>query len=86
MKVLIFKLKELQAKYSVSGKDLAAHLDVVPSVVSDWRSGKKSPSLQRVDEILDAILELGDQQRLEIAPLSLKDLVEWKTTKKIKSK
>ncbi len=82
MKVLIFKLKELQAKYDVSGKDLAARLGVVPSVVSDWRSGKKSPSLQRVDEILDAVLEIGNKERLEIDPLSLSELVEWRPNKK----
>ena len=85
MKVLIFKLKEVQAKYNVSGKDLAAQLGVVPSVVSDWRSGKKSPSLQRVDEILDAVLKLGDKERLEIDPLSLTELVEWRPNKNAKA-
>ena len=86
MKVLIFKLKELQAKYSVSGKALAAHLDVVPSVISDWRSGKKSPSLQRVDEILEAVLTLGDQERLKIDPLSLTELVEWRPDRSLEAK
>ena len=85
MKVLIFKLKEVQAKYSVSGKDLASHLGVVPSVVSDWRSGKKSPSLQRLDEILEAVLTLGNQERLRIDPLSLTELVEWRPNKDIEA-
>ena len=86
MKVLIFKLKELQAKYNVSGKALAAHLDVAPSVVSDWRSGKKSPNLQRVDEILEAILTIGDQERLRIDPLSLTELIEWRSDKSLETK
>ena len=76
--MIIFKLKELQSRYNITGKALAAQLGVVPSVVSDWRTGKKSPTLERAGEILEAIVAIGDQKRLEIDPPSLTDLAEWR--------
>ena len=84
--MIIFKLKEVQSRYNISGKDLAAQLGVVPSVVSDWRTGKKSPTLERAGEILEAILEIGDQERLKIDPLSLTDLAEWRPSKSLCAK
>ena len=79
--MIIFKLKEVQARYNILGKDLAAQLGVVPSVITDWRTGKKSPTLERAGEILEAILVIGDQERLRIDPLSLAELVEWRPSK-----
>ena len=79
--MIIFKLKEIQARYNISCKDLAAQLGVVPSVVSDWRTGKKSPTLEKAGKILEAILVIGDQDRLKIDPLSLTDLAEWRPGK-----
>lgn len=75
---LLFKLKEFQAKYDVTGKALAAHINISVSVISSWRSGKKSPSLDRVNEILDAIVEIGDKERLALDPPKLSDLLEWR--------
>ena len=81
--MIIFKLKELQSRYNITGRALAAQLGVVPSVVSDWRTGKKSPTLERAGEILEAIVAIGDQKRLEIDPPSLIELAEWRPDKNL---
>ena len=84
--MIIFKLKEVQARYNISGKALAAQLGITPSVVSDWRCDKKTPTLEKTGKILEAILAIGDQEKLKVQPLSLTDLVEWKPDKNTSSR
>ncbi|ESA37758.1 transcriptional regulator [Leptolyngbya sp. Heron Island J] len=75
---MLFKLKELMAKYDVSVKALALRLDVSSSTISEWRNGNKHPSVPKVNQILNAVLELGDQERLKFEPLTLSELIEWR--------
>lgn len=79
MNVIVFKLKEAQAKYEVSGKDLSEVIGVNKSTVSEWRSGKKSPSLERLDAIMEAFERLANPEKLKLYPLELSELVEWRS-------
>ncbi|NEZ66633.1 XRE family transcriptional regulator [Leptolyngbyaceae cyanobacterium CCMR0082] len=83
--MLIFRLKEVQAKYNIASKDLAECIGVTPSLISEWRSGRKHPNLGRVNAILNAILEIGDKNRLQLYPMSLSELIEWRPVQNEKS-
>lgn len=76
--MIILKLKEVQARYNVSGKDLAAFIGVGKTMVSDWRAGRRKPSYDRIGKIMDAIAQLGDENQLQLFPLSLSELMEWR--------
>ena len=79
--MIIFKLKEVQARYNIPNKALANSIGVVPSLISEWRTGKAHPNLARVNAILDAVLEIGDKAKLQLYPMSLSELIEWQPQK-----
>ena len=77
--MIIFKLKEVQARYNVRNVALAKYLGLKSdSLITEYRSGVKVPKLDRVDRIMDGIITLGDQKKLELNPLSFSDLVEYR--------
>ncbi|NEZ64629.1 XRE family transcriptional regulator [Leptolyngbyaceae cyanobacterium CCMR0082] len=77
--MIIFKLKEVQARYNVRNVALAGYLGLKSdALISEYRSGAKTPKLDRVDRIMDAIAELGNKEKLELYPLSFSDLVEYR--------
>ena len=76
--MLILKLKEVQARYGVTNKDLARFVGVGKTLVSDWRAGRRRPSYERINLILGAIAQLGDDEQLKLFPLSISDLLEWR--------
>ena len=65
-------------RYKVSGKALAESLGVSQSAVSQWRQGNAKPDLERLDDILGALVKLGDPERLELFPLKISDILEWR--------
>ena len=81
MYVIIFKLKEAQAKYGISSNDLANQVGVNKSTVSEWRNGKKTPGLARLNDIMTAIEQLADPEKLQLYPLELHEIVEWRSEK-----
>ena len=85
--MIIFKLKEVQARYNVRNVDLAKFLGLKSdSLITEYRSGVKTPKLDRVDLIMDAILKLGNKEKLKLHPLSFSDLVEYRPNSTQKSK
>ncbi|MFG6095087.1 helix-turn-helix transcriptional regulator [Leptothoe sp. ISB3NOV94-8A] len=76
--MLILKLKEAQARYNVTNKDLAEFIGVGKTMISDWRAGRKKPSYDRIGKIMNAIAQLGDKNQLQLFPLSLSELIEWR--------
>ncbi|MFG6094385.1 helix-turn-helix transcriptional regulator [Leptothoe sp. ISB3NOV94-8A] len=76
--MLILKLKEAQARYNITNKDLAEFIGVGKTMISDWRAGRKKPSYDRIGKIMDAISQLGDENQLQLFPLSLSELIEWR--------
>ncbi|ESA38469.1 transcriptional regulator [Leptolyngbya sp. Heron Island J] len=85
--MIIFKLKEVQARYNVRNVALAEYLGLKSdALISEYRSGAKTPKLDRVDRIMDAILALGNKEKLELYPLSFSDLIEYRPNSTQKSK
>lgn len=77
--MIIFKLKEVQARYNVKNVPLAKYLGLKSdSLITEYRTGAKVPKLDRVDRIMDAINKLGDEKKLALYPLSFSDLVEYR--------
>ena len=77
--MIIFKLKEVQARYNVRNIDLAEYLGLKSdSLISEYRSGTKTPKLDRVDQIMDAIRKLGNKEKLALYPLTFSGLVEYR--------
>ncbi|EKU99748.1 hypothetical protein Lepto7375DRAFT_1816 [Leptolyngbya sp. PCC 7375] len=77
--MIIFHISEIMARYKVSVTALSTELSVTKSTVSQWRQGNHSPSLDRVNDIMCAVLKLGDEERLKISPLHLRDVLEWRS-------
>ena len=77
--MIIFRITEMMARYRVSATALSVELDVTKGTVSQWRHGSSKPSLDRLDDIMDAIAKLGDKQQLNLFPLRLSDVLEWTT-------
>jgi len=49
--------------FAISQTDLAKHLGLSPSVVSDYESGRrKSPGIQTVKKIIDAFIEIDEKK------------------------
>jgi len=49
--------------FAISQTDLAKHLNLSPSVVSDYESGRrKSPGIQTVKKIIDAFIEIDEKK------------------------
>lgn len=49
--------------FGISQTDLAKHLNLSPSVVSDYESGRrKSPGIQTVKKIIDALIEIDEKK------------------------
>jgi len=49
--------------FGISQTDLAKHLDLSPSVVSDYESGRrKSPGIRTVKKIIDAFIEIDGEK------------------------
>ncbi len=49
--------------FGISQTDLAKHLNLSPSVVSDYESGRrKSPGIQTVKKIIDAFIEIDEKK------------------------
>ena len=76
--MIIFKLKEAQARYGVTNKDLAESIGVGKTLISDWRAGRRKPSYERIGKIMNAIAQFGDKSQLQLFPLSLSELIEWR--------
>lgn len=56
-------LKKWRNNFEIAQNDLAAHLDVSPSVISDYESGRrKSPGTVIVGRIVDAILDIDESR------------------------
>lgn len=54
-------IKKWRDTFAVSQTDLAAELDVSPSVISDYESGRrKSPGTQTVRRLVDALLDIDE--------------------------
>lgn len=52
-------LKKWRTNFEIAQSDLAAHLKVSPSVISDYESGRrKSPGIFIVSKIVDALLDM----------------------------
>ncbi len=61
-------LRKWREELRISQKDLAAHMAVSPSMVSDYESGRrKSPGTKTVRKIVDAMLDLDRQSGRGIA-------------------
>ena len=53
------KLTEVMAKHGVGRDELAEVMGVQRSTVSNWRNGKKDPTLKTIDAIALAITKLS---------------------------
>lgn len=80
--MIVFHISEIMARYKVSVTALSAELSVTRSTVSQWRQGNHSPSLDRVNDVMSAILKLGDTEQLKASPLCLRDVLEWRENNK----
>ena len=78
MSQIIFRLTETMAGYKVSVKALTEELDAGKSTVSKWRQGKALPSIERLNLIMTALKTIGDPDMLQLYPLRLSDLLEWR--------
>ena len=78
MSQIIFRLTETMARYKVSVKALTEELDAGKSTVSKWRQGKALPSIERLNHIMTALKTIGDPDMLQLYPLRLSDLLEWR--------
>ncbi|MDV3348581.1 helix-turn-helix transcriptional regulator [Leptothoe sp. LEGE 181152] len=81
MSQIIFRLTEAMARYKVSVNALSDELGISKSSIAHWRSGKTKPNLDRVNEILAAVIKIGDQDQLKALPLHLSDILEWRVSK-----
>lgn len=79
MGIIEFRLKEAQSFYKVSSGDLCKELDVHKSTLSEWRTRKKNPGLNRIEDLFNAIERLGDSERLREKPLTESSLIKWIT-------
>jgi putative transcriptional regulator len=56
-------IRKWRSEFSVSQTDLAAELDVSPSVVSDYESGRRdSPGIRIVARVVDALLSIDERR------------------------
>ncbi|EKU99747.1 putative transcriptional regulator [Leptolyngbya sp. PCC 7375] len=81
LSLIIFRITEAMARYKVSVNSLADELGVSRSAISQWRQGNTKPDLDRLNTVMNALLKIGDKSQLEIFPLQLSDLLEWKPDK-----
>lgn len=79
---MIFHISEIMARYKVSVTALSGELNVTKGTVSQWRQGNHAPSLDRVNDIMTAVLKLGNTERLKMSPLRLGDVLEWRADNK----
>ncbi|WP_431732104.1 helix-turn-helix domain-containing protein, partial [Adonisia turfae] len=56
MSQIIFRLTETMARYKVSVNALSDELNISKSSIAHWRSGKTKPGLDRINEILVALV------------------------------
>jgi putative transcriptional regulator len=55
-------IRKWREAFSISQQDLAEHLEISPSVISDYESGRrKSPGVISIKRIVQAFLELDEQ-------------------------
>ncbi len=55
-------IRKWRSIFNVSQTDLARHLSLSPSVISDYESGRrKSPGIQTVKKIIEALISLDDK-------------------------
>lgn len=83
--MIIFKLREVQARYNITNISLASALGVNKSLVSEYRTGAKQPKLERINQIMQAIAQLAGEDILKVQPLALADLIEWRMDEPEKS-
>ncbi|MFG6094333.1 helix-turn-helix transcriptional regulator [Leptothoe sp. ISB3NOV94-8A] len=81
MSQIIFRLTEAMARYKVSVNALSDELGISKSSIAHWRSGKTKPGLDRINEILVALVKIGDPEQLQALPLRLSDVLEWRVHK-----
>ena len=82
--MIIFRITETMARYKVSVVALSKELGTSDSAVSKWRQGRATPSFERLDQIMDALAKIGDPKQLELHPLRLPELLEWREEKPVK--
>jgi len=75
------KIFSLAKERNVSQKELASHIGVSPSVLSDWRSGRIKPSTEVISKIAkyfdvttDYLLDLSDVPQTLKVPDILKNV------------
>jgi len=56
-------IRKWRSAFKISQTDLAKHLELSPSVVSDYESGRrKSPGIQTVKKIIQAFIEIDEER------------------------
>lgn len=56
-------IRKWRSAFDISQTDLANHLHLSPSVVSDYESGRrKSPGIQTVKKIIEALIEIDEKR------------------------
>ncbi len=65
-----WKLKEVMARYDITGVALAKELNIRTATVSDWRTSKTLPRLggERLDELCKALSKLA-RKKIRFADL-----------------
>ena len=80
--MIIFRITEIMARYKVTASALAEEMGIGTNAISKWRHGKATPSFSRLDELMNALKKIGDNDQLELYPLQLSELLEWRDEKK----
>ncbi|MEM9264498.1 MAG: helix-turn-helix transcriptional regulator [Cyanobacteria bacterium P01_F01_bin.13] len=78
---IVFHLTEIMARYRVSVNALSDEMGVSTTSITQWRKGKTKPGLDRINEVMAALLKIGDQGQLRAFPLDLSDVLEWRVNK-----
>ncbi len=64
IEMIRWRLKEIMARYDITGTKLAKELGVRESAVSNWRTAKTIPRIggERLDEICNALSKLAGRK------------------------
>lgn len=79
--MIIFRITEIMARYKVSVAALSDELHISKSAISKWRQGTATPCFDRLNQIMGALKKIGDDDQLELYPLQLSELLEWREEK-----
>ncbi|MFW5927764.1 MAG: helix-turn-helix domain-containing protein, partial [Thermoplasmatota archaeon] len=59
-------IRKWRNMFNISQTSLAKHMDVAPSVISDYEQGRRRPGTQLVSKIVKSFIEIDKQRRGEI--------------------